>query len=115
MSLLQHDGYLALIELDEEESGLLRGEVVNSRSVVTFYGASVKELKAEFATSIQVYLDVCKERGIQPEKPFSGNFMVRMDPDAHRAIALAAARAHMSVNKWVAEALAREAKGQEAN
>ena len=63
---------------------------------------------------MQVYLDVCKEKEIQPEKPFSGKFMVRIDPDAHRAIALAAARAHLSVNKWVAEALAREAKDQEA-
>lgn len=113
MSLMNHDGYLALIDFDEE-SGLLRGEVVNSSSVVTFYGASITELRAEFATSMQVYLDVCKEKEIQPEKPFSGKFMVRIDPDAHRAIALAAARAHLSVNKWVAEALAREAKDQEA-
>ncbi len=115
MSLMEHDGYLALIELDEEESELLRGEVVNTRSVVTFYGASVKELEAEFATSIRIYLDVCKERGIQPEKPFSGNFMVRIGPEAHRAVALAAALAHMRVNKWVAGALAREAQDQEPN
>ena len=115
MSLMNHDGYLAFIELDEEGSGLLRGEVVNSNSVVTFHGASVEELRAEFATSIQVYLDVCKEKGIQPEKPFSGKFMVRIAPDAHRAIANAAARSHMSINKWVAAALAREAKDQEAN
>ena len=111
MSLMEHDGYLAQIELDDE-SGLLRGEVVNSRSVVTFYGSSLKELEREFATSIRVYLDACKEEGIAPEKPFSGKFMVRLDPEAHRAIAVAAARSHLSVNRWVAEALAREAKAQ---
>ncbi|MEY3552667.1 MAG: hypothetical protein RL735_1015, partial [Pseudomonadota bacterium] len=44
-----------------------------------------------------------------PEKPFSGQFVVRVDPPIHRAVATAAKQAGMSLNKWVAVTLERAA------
>jgi len=32
-----------------------------------------------------VYLEVCGERGVEPEKPFSGRFNLRMAPEVHRS------------------------------
>jgi predicted HicB family RNase H-like nuclease len=43
--------------------------------------------------------------GVSPEKPFSGRFNVRLDPDLHRQIAERAAQEKVSLNEWVIRAL----------
>ena len=51
------------------------------------------------------YEDWCKERGKEPEKPYSGSFTVRMPPELHRRIAEAAARAGKSLNRFITDTL----------
>ncbi len=51
------------------------------------------ELKKAFQDSVDDYLAFCKERGEEPEKPFSGQFVVRAEPELHRAVVTAAKRA----------------------
>ena len=104
MTTMTHDGYVATVELDEE-AGLFHGEVVNTRDVLTFQGRTLDELRTAFADTIGDYLDWCRERGKEPERPYSGNFTVRITPDLHRRIATAAAKAGKSVNGFVAETL----------
>ncbi|MBF0137812.1 MAG: type II toxin-antitoxin system HicB family antitoxin [Magnetococcus sp. DMHC-1] len=58
--------YVAKVDFDEEINRF-HGRVVNLRSVINFYGSSVEELGNEFEKSIQVYLDLCQERGIAPD------------------------------------------------
>jgi predicted HicB family RNase H-like nuclease len=108
MTTMTHDGYVARIELDEEAS-LFHGAVINTRDVLTFQGRTLDELKAAFADTIDDYIEWCGERGKQPERPYSGNFTVRLSPELHRRIATAAAREGKSVNAFVAETLERVA------
>jgi predicted HicB family RNase H-like nuclease len=68
---MTHDGYVATIELDEA-AGLFHGEVVNTRDVLTFQGRTFDELKTAFADTITDYVEWCRERGKEPERPFSG-------------------------------------------
>lgn len=106
MTTMTHGGYLAAIEFDDE-AGLFHGEVVNTRDVLTFQGRTVDELKTAFADTIADYQDWCRERGKEPEKPFSGHFTVRVPPDLHRRAAAAAAKRGKSLNGLVMEALDR--------
>lgn len=106
MSTMSYRGYEAKVEYDDE-AGLFHGEVVNLRDVITFQGRSVDELKQALADSVEDYLAFCAARGEDPEKPLSGQFIVRVDPVVHRAIATAARRAGLSLNKWVAATLER--------
>jgi predicted HicB family RNase H-like nuclease len=106
MNRMSLDGYEARIEYDEDAE-LFHGEIINLRDVITFQGHSVGELKTAFADSLADYLAFCKERGEAPEKPYSGQFVVRIDPALHRTIANAAHQARMSLNKWVATTLER--------
>lgn len=108
MTTMTHDGYVAAIEYDED-AGLFHGEVVNTRDVLTFQGRTVDELKTAFADTVADYLDWCRERGKEPERPFSGHFTVRVAPDLHRRAAAAAARRGKSLNRFVAEVLERMA------
>jgi predicted HicB family RNase H-like nuclease len=106
MTTMTHEGYLATVELDED-AGLFHGEVVNTRDVLTFQGRTLDELRAAFAETIADYIDWCRERGKEPERPYSGNFTVRLPPELHRRIAITAARQRKSLNAFVSEALER--------
>ncbi len=106
--LLTYNGYLGQVELDEE-AGLLHGQVINTRDVITFQGGSVNEVKDAFRDSVEDYLEFCRQRGEEPEKPFSGKFVLRLTPELHRAIVLAAAKERKSLNSWVAEHLEKDA------
>jgi predicted HicB family RNase H-like nuclease len=50
-------------------------------------------------------LAVCAERGKDPDPPFSGRLLLRVDANLHRAIAAHAAARGVSINKWIEAAL----------
>jgi predicted HicB family RNase H-like nuclease len=108
MNTMTYKGYDALVTYDEEAE-LFHGEVMNMRDVITFEGSSVGELKLALLESIEDYLSFCKERGEEAEKPFSGQFVVRVEPPLHRAAVSAAKREGLSLNRWVAGVLERAA------
>jgi predicted HicB family RNase H-like nuclease len=108
MNTMTYKGYDALVTYDEEAE-LFHGEVMNTRDVITFEGSSVGELKQALLESIEDYLSFCKERGEEAEKPFLGQFVVRVEPPLHRAAVSAAKREGLSLNRWVAGVLERAA------
>ena len=71
MNTISVDGYSAKIEYDEELD-LFRGEILGLNGGADFYGENPKEVRAEFKKSLQVFLEVCKEKGIEPKRNFSG-------------------------------------------
>jgi predicted HicB family RNase H-like nuclease len=104
MSTLSHKDYIATIELDLD-AGIFHGRVINIRSVLTFHGRTVDELRDAFAETIAVYEEWCKERGKEPERPYSGHFTLRVPPDLHKRVASAAASSGKSLNGFIKEAL----------
>ena len=98
--MMTYKGYSAKVEFDDEAM-IFHGEIIGIRDVVTFQGKAVNELKKAFHDSIDDYLDMCKSRGEGPEKPFSGKFVVRVSPDVHRKVYMAAKRAGQSINAWL--------------
>ncbi len=106
MSTMHYNGYEAAVEYDEEAE-IFHGEVVNLRDVITFQGASVSDLKQALAASVDDYLAFCAERGEKPDKPYSGQFIIRAEPRLHRELASAARRGGVSLNKLVTSALER--------
>ncbi len=105
---MTYKGYEAIVEFDDE-AGIFTGEVINTRDVITFQGACVEDLKRAFEDSVEDYLAFCASRNEEPEKPFSGNFVIRMSPALHRKLALQAKREGKSLNSFVNECLERSA------
>lgn len=103
---MEYKGYTARVEFDAD-AGVLFGEVEGLRDVVTFEGTDVREVEKAFRDSVDDYLDMCAQRSEEPEKPYSGKFLVRVDPKLHRDIAMAAARAGKSLNAFAGEAFKR--------
>ena len=65
MNTMTLDGYSAKVEYDAELD-LFRGEVIGLSGGADFYGKTPQELCEEFHISLRVYLDVCKEKNIEP-------------------------------------------------
>jgi predicted HicB family RNase H-like nuclease len=104
--MMEYHGYTARVEFDPD-ADLFHGHVLGLRDAVTFQGRSVAELRREFRHSVDDYLEFCASRGEEPERPFSGRVLLRMTPELHRAIALAAERAGVSLNAWIVGELER--------
>ena len=107
---MNHNGYIGQIDFDEE-ANLFHGQVINLRDVITFQGRSIDGLRQALADSVQDYLEFCAERGEAAEKPFSVKFVLRVPPELHRSMAIAAAREQKSLNAWAKEVLERAANG----
>ena len=73
--------------------------------VGTFYGTTVEEIEREFHKTVDYYLDICKRKGVEPEKAFSGKFNLRVPPELHSRIYQRAREENKSINKWVVEHL----------
>ena len=102
--MMEYKGYIGKVTIDDE-AGILYGEVINIRDVITFEGTNVAELQKAFHESVDDYLAFCAERGESPEKPFSGKFVVRLPAELHRKAYIQAKLADKSLNGWVTEVL----------
>jgi predicted HicB family RNase H-like nuclease len=105
---MEYKGYTGHAEYDDVAE-IIHGQIVGIRDVVTFQGRTVDELRQAFKDSVDDYLAMCAEDGVEPQKPFSGKFNVRLRPEVHRQVSLAAAAKGKSLNAWVAETLERAA------
>lgn len=109
--MLDYKGYKGRVEYDDE-AGILHGEVLGLRDVVTFQGTNVEEIETAFKDSVDDYLDFCAERGEEPDRPFSGKLVLRLPPELHRTVSLRAAQEGKSINQWITESLeTREPRG----
>ena len=104
---MEYNGYHAVVTLDDEV-GILHGEVIDTRDVITFQGKSVDELRQAFRDSVDEYLKICAERNREPDKPFSGRVVLRMEPEIHRAAVTAARSGGTSLNSWILNAIKGE-------
>jgi predicted HicB family RNase H-like nuclease len=104
MNIMILDGYSAKIEYDAELD-MFRGEILGLTGGADFYGKNPKELRAEFKKSLHVFLEVCREKGIEPRRNYSGKFNLRIPPELHEQLAIAAQAEGKSINALAQEAL----------
>jgi len=102
--MLNYKGYTGKVNYDDE-ARIFHGEILDTRDVITFQGRSVEEIEKAFRESVDDYLEFCIERGEQPDKPFSGKFVLRMSPKLHHKLFIKASRSGKSLNRWVVDTL----------
>lgn len=104
--MMTYKGYSGTVRFDDD-AGIFHGEVFGLRDVVTFQGTTVEELKTAFEESIEDYLEFCEQTGDAPDKPFSGKFLLRIDPQLHRRLYELSADEGESLNSWIGSKLRR--------
>ena len=104
MNMMTLEGYKAKIEYDADLD-MFRGEILGLNGGADFYGKNPKELRAEFRKSLLVFLDVCREKGLEPRRNYSGKFNLRIPPELHEKLAIVAQAEGKSINTLAQEAL----------
>lgn len=104
MNTMTVDGFTAKIEYDADLD-TFRGEIMGLNGGADFLGKNPKELRAEFKKSLRVFLDVCREKGIEPRRSYSGKFNLRITPELHERLAIVAQAEGKSINAVAQEAL----------
>ena len=104
MNLMSVDGYQARIEYNAEMDQF-RGEILGLNGGADFYGSNPEELREEFRHSLAVFLEVCREQGLEPRKQYSGKFNLRIPPELHEQLSLEAEVQGKSLNALALEAL----------
>ena len=101
MGYLKYKGYTGSVEYSEEDNCLF-GKVQ-----VTYEGATVDELTADFHGAVDDYLQLCEEKGIAPRKPYTGVLNVRLTPEIHSGAAMAASKEGITINAFIKNAVAK--------
>ncbi len=104
---IEINSYKATVEYDPDID-MFRGSFININGGADFYAKDIDSLKHEGEVSLNEFLEMCEEDGVNPRKEFSGKLMVRIDPDIHEAVTIAAASKNVSINTWIAESLKHE-------
>ena len=108
---MEIDGHKAIIKYDPSVDKF-RGEFVGLNGGADFYATTITELKEQGRVSLKVFLEMCKEEGIDPVKKYSGKFNLRVPPELHAEIAAKAAAEGKSLNKFVTDMLQQAVQHQ---
>ena len=101
--MMEYKGDLGKVEIEDDE---FYGVVVNlHRDHVDFRGRTIDEVREAFRDSVDFYLKGCEEDGEEPERPFSGRFVVRLPPATHRRASTLSRIENRSLNAVVADAI----------
>jgi predicted HicB family RNase H-like nuclease len=103
-NLLRYKSFLGTAEMSEEDD-VFFGKLIGISDLVSYEGATVKELKKGFKEAVDHYLDLCKRQNKPIQKSLSGNFNIRINPELHQLVSRAAAEKGVSLNKVVQEAI----------
>lgn len=104
--MLSYKEYFGSIHYNQEDH-IFYGKIEFIRALVSYEGKDADTLEAAFAESVEDYYASCVEQGTTPEKPFKGSFNVRIAPELHERVAIAASQHGISLNRYVAEALSQ--------
>lgn len=100
----------AVIDYDPDIE-MFRGEFINlNQGGADFYAKDVESLKTEGQTSLNEFIEMCKEDDIDPYKNYSGKFNVRIQPLKHQQAAAYAQSKGTSLNAIIDEALTQYLK-----
>ena len=101
---MNYKGYVGTVEYSEED-GCLFGRIAGIQDIISYEGESVAEIRQAFEEAVDDYLEHCASTNKEPNKPYSGKFILRIDPSLHARLAAKAQASGKSLNHYAAEAL----------
>ena len=104
INVMEIKGFHAVISFDPDINRF-RGEFIDLNEGADFYASDIESLRSEGQASLKVFLDMCREDGVEPHRKFSGRFNLRLPQELHRDLVAAAAAEGKSLNAWTLERL----------
>lgn len=103
---MHYKNYYGSVHFDEDDL-IFHGKIEFIRASVSYEATDAKGLKKAFRDAVNDYLELCDSKNIKAEQPFKGSLNVRLGEELHRKVAIAASTLHVSINKFIADALLR--------
>ncbi len=104
MGVLKYKNYIGSVEYSENDK-ILFGKVLGIKGLISYEGQTVNELEQDFKNGIEEYLETCTEKGMEPQKSYTGAFNVRISSDMHGLAVLKAQELGMNLNAFVKSAI----------
>ena len=104
MGVLKYKNFIGSVEYSETDK-ILFGKVQGIRGLISYEGQNVEELEQDFRAGIDEYLEICKEKGIEPQKSFTGTFNVRIPSDTHSMAVVKAQELGINLKTFVKYAI----------
>lgn len=99
----KYKGFEGSMEFSAEDE-CLAGEVLFVHSKIIYTGETFAELKQAFEDAVDAYLLHCAKHNIEPEKPCSGTFNIRIGSELHKEVIKYAYEHEMSLNEVMIKA-----------
>lgn len=103
---LSYKDYYGTVEYSLDDD-ILYGKVIGINGLLSYEGQTLDELRKDFESVVDEYLQDCESQGIKPQKSYKGSFNVRISPELHMKAANYAASKEESLNSLVEEAIAK--------
>jgi predicted HicB family RNase H-like nuclease len=81
--MMQYKDYIGSVHYSDEDQ-IFYGKVEYIRSLISFEGENVVNLRANFEEAIDDYLALCQQKNIESEKPFKDSFNGRVGSQINR-------------------------------
>ena len=104
--MLKHKGYFGSVNYNSDDR-IFYGKIEFIRALVSYEGQDADSLEAAFYEAVDDYLATCEKSGREPEIPFKGSFNVRIAPELHERVMIAAKQQGMTLNRFIAETLSQ--------
>jgi predicted HicB family RNase H-like nuclease len=98
-SVLEHRGFRGSIEISLDD-GIIFGKVLFIEGLISYSGETLSELTQQFCEAVDEYIASCEKRGVEPQKPFSGTFNVRVGSELHKQASIVANTKGISLNEF---------------
>jgi len=103
-NLMEYKGYSGTVEYSAADN-VLHGRVVDIRGYVSYEGDSLDVLRKCFEETVDVYLSMCEEDGVEPQRPTSSLAEIRIPNPLQRKLYVFAENRNKTPSQAVEEAL----------
>lgn len=108
---MEYKGHIAAIEYDDSV-GFCNRSVINSGNypVANCEAPDVDMLNEDLRISIDEYLAMCEENGVEPHCLFFTSLNLNLETELCRRVSITAARNRQTIDDWITDLLEREAE-----
>src|SRR5574344_1692405 len=110
MGYLKYKGYTGSVEFSDEDNCLYGKVLGMNKDAITYEGKTIAALRDDFEGAVNDYLESCKKRGVEPDKPYSGKLNLRMTSALHSEVAAVAAKTGTTINDFINQAIKKALK-----
>jgi predicted HicB family RNase H-like nuclease len=83
MDNLKYKGYIGTIQFSEGDNCFYGKVLGMKRACITYEGENASELIEDFKGAVDMYLEHCQRKGINPEQPYNDILKVHIPSEIH--------------------------------